>query len=438
MEEYKSSSVPSSERAPSANPRVRFAETEGPLSRLPDATDSFHEEPEIHDSTFSLKSIKDEQEKERMSAEAIDGELFMSSKMSGGSAVEFTNPMFRSTPKNAAATDNDAEGRNDNNQGTESSESAAGPAGSDEQRHVQTAAPSHSHADHAKALDVLTQNPLRVLGISKFQARHDFLAPPAHEPVDAYGDELATEYVRRVLEGAPQIDLDIAPRSIFSKHLRDSSGTLAVKAGDSQQRKSATTGPTSTLQHHMSSQTDETTDGDEEERVAAHSLCTLLDLHDRLMRWVCSSLMAITASLQYGKLVPDFFVSPSLGSEKTDLEKLPGKIRTMEGNQLALIASERANLQAREESVDSAKLEFQRDHANCLAELLQLARTIQSRQGKFRSEEARLENMEKELNRLNDEAQSHLAFIEKSASAAGSLGGMMANFRSETRAVPGT
>ena len=126
----------------------------------------------------------------------------------------------------------------------------------------------------------MTQNPLRVLGISKFPARHDFLVPPVQEAVDDYADELATEYVRRVLEGIPQIDLDLAPRSSFSRHLR----SLSEKNALQQQRKNAATGPTSTLRHHMSSQTDGITERDEEERVAAHSLCTVLDLHDRLMR----------------------------------------------------------------------------------------------------------------------------------------------------------
>ena len=110
-------------------------------------------------------------------------------------------------------------------------------------------------------------------------------------------------------------------------------------------------------------------------------------------------------------------------SEKTDLEKLPGRIRTTEGTQLALVASERANLQARDEAIDVAKLEFQQDHANCLAELLQLARTIQSRQAKFQEEEAQLELHEKELNRLQKEAKSHLSFIEKNAGVIRKVGG---------------
>ena len=372
----------------SSTSRVRFSGKKGVFT---DASDTYHEEPEIHDSTFSLKAIKDVKEKEDRSARAIHSELLgtnMSDTRKG--TKEFNNPLFQ-TVRDVPLFKSIRDDKKEETTRTEMSETSE-PAEEtslqvNEQQEVAPKPPSLSHADHALVKDITEENSnnyIRILGISKYDAKHTLMVPPIQEDVSSYEDELASDYVNRTLKGLPPVDLDVSPKSTFSKYLRESiSRNSSSQRTPLEPQRHSAPGPNSTLLHHMGLQTDVLTKQDEEDRVQEEKTLLLLDLYDRLM------------------------------SEKTDLEKLPGKIKTMEGTQLALIASEYANIEAREENLDAAKLSFQNDHAKCLAELLQLANTIRSRQNKVRQEEDQLNRMEKELNRLNAEAQSHLSFLEK-------------------------
>ena len=362
----------------SSTSRVRFSGKKGTFT---DASDTYHEEPEIHDSTFSLKAIKDVKEKEDRSARAIRSELLGTNMSNTGKGTkEFNNPLFQ-TAKDIPLFKSIRDNEKEETTRTEVSETSE-PA-----EEVAPAPPSLSHADHALVQDIREENSnnyIRILGISKYDANQTFMVPPIQEDISTYEDELASDYVQRTLKGLPPVDLDVSPKSTFSKYLRESiSRNSSSQRTPLEPQRHAASGPNSTLLHHMGSQTDVITKQDEEDHVQEEKTLLLLDLYDRLM------------------------------SEKTDLEKLPGKIKTMEGTQLALIASEYANIEAREENLDAAKLSFQNDHAKCLAELLQLANTIRSRQNKIRQEEDQLNRMEKELNRLNAEAQSHLSFLEK-------------------------
>ena len=133
----------------SSTSRVRFSGKKGTFT---DASDTYHEEPEIHDSTFSLKAIKDVKEKEDRSARAIRSELLGTNMSNTGKGTkEFNNPLFQKAkdiPLFKSIRDNEKE----ETTRTEVSETSE-PA-----EEVAPAPPSLSHADHALVQDIREEN----------------------------------------------------------------------------------------------------------------------------------------------------------------------------------------------------------------------------------------------------------------------------------------
>ena len=128
----------------SSTSRVRFSGKKGTFT---DASDTYHEEPEIHDSTFSLKAIKDVKEKEDRSARAIRSELLGTNMSNTGKGTkEFNNPLFQ-TAKDIPLFKSIRDNEKEETTRTEVSETSE-PA-----EEVAPAPPSLSHADHALVQD---------------------------------------------------------------------------------------------------------------------------------------------------------------------------------------------------------------------------------------------------------------------------------------------